>query len=379
MTFIVLGFIAFTCAKAGLVQTDTHTYRTYAENNAVLALNRQTGEITEIIVGPKPISITIHGNKGYVICATSTTIPVVDLQTHTITNTIALQESPKFITFYRNIGCILMDVSRRLSIFNPISCLITKTLPIGHCPDSIEFYENWGYIVNEEEHFVSVLDLETHTISVQIETNYHPQSIKIHDEIGYIDHWESSLISVLNLKTNRIITTFQRRYSGTINFSHTHIFSDATIVNNKERPLYPSKDILKTFMLKNQLGDFVALMPGVFNLGEIEHRLYPKEDTLFDTLPVYILMIDFPKFINEPESILNLLMIMKHPQRILKGKPGLINLRYDIYRDLFQALWTNDSRKSQRMIMKLTQLKDPIITPLATYRFKVSSGVKKVT
>ena len=199
--------------------------------------------------------------------------------------------------------------------------------------------------------------------------------MKIYGEMGYIDHWESSTISVMNLKANRIIHTFNASFTGEINFTDSHVYAG----HEKLRPHFPTKDILETCIQKNQLSNFVAFRPEVFNLGEIEPRPYPKDDTLFDSLPVYIMMINLPRHINDPESVLNLLITMKYPQRVLRGKTGLMTLRYDIYEALFQALWTDDFEKAKRMLSRVIQLKDPIITPLATFSFKTSAEVKKVT
>ena len=317
------------------VQTDTHTYIVSKIDNAVLAINRQTGQETIIPVGASPEPMVIHGGMGYVLNRLSDTVSVLDLQTNAV----------------------------------------TQTIPVGKIPSSMVLHRGMGYVANYNSNNVSVIDLQTNTVIQTIPVGKQPDSMVIHRDMGCVHHNFPSIFSVLDLQTNRVVTTFKNPDDKTIDFSDTHIYLGL----EKVHPLYPTLASINFAKAEKTLGEFVAMMPEVFKLGEIEPRLFPREENVFDTLPVYLLAqnifwdLKTGLPLMDPEDILATLITMKYPQRFLKTEAGAW-LRKRLHMAFFQTVWMGDKDKAKTMLKYFVQLQDPVIPNLATYTFK---AVKK--
>ena len=334
--FIILALIlGFSPNVWAAVQTDTHTYIVSKFDNAVLAINRQTGEETKILVGQYPLLMVIHGEKGYVVNRDSNNVSVLDLSTNEV----------------------------------------TQTIPVGRNPESMVIHGDKGYITNWVSHTVSVLDLSTNEVIQTIPVGIGPRPMEIHGGMGYVVNWGSANVSVIDLRTNSVVTTFKNPGNKTIDFSDTHVYLGL----NKYGPHYPTLASINRAKEQNTLGEFVAMMPEVFQLGEIEKRSFPKEENGFDILEFYTLAQEIfwdlktGEPLMDPKDILATLITMKYPQRFLKTEAGAW-LRKRLHMAFFQTVWSGDKDKAQAMLTYFVQLQDPVITKLATYTFK---GAKK--
>ena len=113
-------------------------------------------------------------------------------------------------------------------------------------------------------------------------------------------------------------------------------------------------------------------MPEEFKLGEINPRLIPRNPTVLDTLPPYMIVQQLKDFMNDGASLLNLLVTLKNP----KVAMGVKDVMPEIYATLFQAVWFDKDDKVKEMLTQLVQLKDPVITPLVTYHYKIDAGAE---
>ena len=313
------------------VQTDTHTYIVGSEENAVLSINRQTGQETVIPVGQYPISMVLHGGFGYVLNMNSHNVSVINLTTNTV----------------------------------------TQTIPVGMKPQSMLIHGDIGYVVNVASSTVSVLDLQTHTVSDTVSLGL-IDYMKIQGGIGYIYGERTTRIKLIDLRTNKVIGYLAYPHVQSIDFSDTHVYLGL----KKYGPFYPTLASINLAKAAKTLGEFVSMMPEVFKLGEIESRLLPKEQNLFDTLPPYVLAqkifwdVDTNKPLMDPKDILATLVTMKYPQKLLKSKDLGYWLRNRLHTAFFRTVWVGDIVEAKTMLTYFVQLRDPVITKLATYTFK---------
>ena len=433
------------------VQTDTHTYIVSKNDNAVLAINRQTGEKTKIPVGNCPQSMVIHGDRGYVVNYSSNSVSVINLETNYVSKTIDVGVDPKMMVIYGKYGYVVNRLSDSVSVIDLAADKMTGTIIVGHVPASMVINGGLGYVVNRCSHSVSVINLQTNKVIETINVGEKPQFMGIHRGIGYVlvsgsssivlvdlkEHaviktinvgklpylmiiygdcgyvlnMQSNTISVINLetnavtetidlvknviymqihgqflylefigpmkigvvdlKTNTILIKYIKPKFSQVGFSETHVYLGL----EKYSPLYPTLASVNLAKEKGTLGEFVAMMPEVFQLGEIEPRLFPKEENVFDTVPPYALAQEIfwdlktGKPLMDPEDILATLVTMKYPQRFLKTEAG-VWLRKRLHMAFFQAVWVGDLDKAKAMLTYFVQLQDPVITSLATYTFK---------
>ena len=395
------------------VQTDTHTYIVSENENSVLAINRQTGEETKIPVGRHPRSMVIHGGMGYVVNEYSynvsvidltlhkeaqtipvgnspqsmvihggmgyvvnygpNTISVLDLKSNTVTQTISVGERPQSMVIHGGMGYVVNYGSNTVSVLDLKSNTVTQTISVGERPQSMVIHGGMGYVVNSDSYDVSVLDLITNRVTQTISVGSSPRSMVIHGEVGYVMNYASDDVSVIDLQTNSVITTFKNPNDTPIDFSDTHIYFGL----KKDRPHYPTLSSISLAKAQRTLGEFVAIMPDVFQLGEFEQRKFPKERNEFDTLPLYLLAqkifwdvnTDMP--LMDPQDILATLITMKYPQRFLQTVPGKW-LRKRLHMAFFQTVWLGEKDKAKTMLKYFVQLQDPVITILAAYTFKAA-------
>ena len=135
-----------------------------------------------------PICINISGDRGYVVEQCAGILDVLDLNTYTVTQTIAL----------------------------------------GSQAQSMITYEDLGYVVNFLSHTISVFDFKTGTVIRTISVGEYPGSIVFHQDKGYVEHAYSKQISVINLRTFELIETIKNPNGLTIDFSDTHIYLGVT-------------------------------------------------------------------------------------------------------------------------------------------------------
>ena len=127
-------------------------------------------------------------------------------------------------------------------------------------------------------------------------------------------------------------------------------------------------------MQRVQLRDFVTIMPKVFEAGDMMRRLVPTRDTVFDTLPPYVVMDTLADW-QDPRDVLSVLVTMKNPKKLMDSQHGKTQMMPKVYTALFQAVWTGDQKKARQMILDLIRLEDPVITPLASYAFTIGAGL----
>ena len=249
-----------------------------------------------------------------------------------------------------------------------------KRITVGEAPFPIVIHGEMGYVVNEKSNNVSVLDLNLNRVTQTIPVGEDPRPMVIHGGVGYVVTWESNDVSVLDLQTNRVVTTFKNPDHQRIDFSDTHVY----LGHKKYRSHYPTLASINRAKDQGTLGDFVKMMPKVFQLGEIEPRLLPKEKNVFDKLPPYVLAqgmfwdMNPDKHLMDPKDILATLVTMQSPQKFLKGDAGAW-LRKRLHMAFFQTVWLGKKDKAKAMLTYFVQLQDPVITKLATYHFKMGA------
>ena len=339
---------------------------------SVLDLKSNT-VIHSITVGRFPVSMVIHEGVGYVMNHESNGVSVLDLSRNEVTKTIAVGRYPQSMVIHGGMGYVVNYLSNTISVIDLQTNAVTQTIPVGSKPVSMVIHGGMGYVVNLASNDVSVVDLHSNTVTQTIPVNQYSQSMVIYEGVGYVENID--YFTVLDLQTNRVATTFKNPDSKTIDFSDTHVYLGL----KKYGPHYPTLASINLAKAEKTLGEFVAMMPEVFQLGEIEKRAFPKEANKFDTLPLYVLAqeIFWDLKTNEPfmdpKDILATLVTMKYPQKFLQTKAGAW-LRNRLHLAFFQTVWSGDEDKAKDMLTYFVQLQDPVITKLATYTFK---GAKK--
>ena len=382
----------------------------------VSVLDLKTNTVTQKIpVGKNPQSMVILGDKGYVVSEGSNNVSVIDFKTNTVTQTIPVRYSPQSMVIHEEFGYVVNGSSNNIFVIDLNKNTVTQTIPVERYPQSMVINGGMGYVVNNESNNVSVIDLQTNTVTQTIPVDEYPRSMVIHGGMGYVVNmgtanvsvidlntnivkqtipvgkWPDPMVihggkgyvtaflshnvSVIDLKTDRVVTTFENPRKKPIDFSDTHVYLGL----KKARPLYPTLASINLAKAEKTLGEFVAIMPEIFKLGEIEPRLLPNQKNEFDTLPPFLLAqsmfwdVDTDKPLMDPQDILATLVTMQSPQKFLKGDAG-VWLRKRLHLAFFQTVWVGDEDKAKTMLTYFVQLQDPVITKLATYHFKMGAG-----
>ena len=349
-------------------------YVVNSASNEVSVLDLHSNTVTQTIpVGKWPRSMVIHGEKGYVVNYWSHTVSVIDLKTNTVTQTIPVGRVPQSMVIHGGMGYVVNFESNNLSVIDLQTNTVAQTIPVAENPASMVIHGGMGYVVNYGSHIISVIDLQTNTVTQTIFVGKYSDPVVIHGEFGYVIRLGSHRVSVIDLQTNRVVTTFKKLDNKTIDFSDTHVYLGL----EKARPLYPTLATINLAKEKGTLGEFVAIMPEVFKLDEIEKRMLPNQKNEFDLLPPFLLAqgifwyVDTDKPLMDPKDILATLITMKYPQKFLKDVAGAW-LRKRLHMAFFQTVWSGDEDKAKAMLTYFVQLQDPVITKLATYTFKAA-------
>ena len=162
--FFSFLFIPFCSPSKAIVLTDTHAYIVSAHHRAVLAINRQTGEETNIPVGAEPQSMVIHKQKGYVPNYHSASITVIDLKTQKSIKTLSVGKNPVFIHPYEDKGYIVSMDSEFITVIDLISDEVSKTIHIGDGHKEMQILDDKGYVLVFASSETLVIDLKTDTV-----------------------------------------------------------------------------------------------------------------------------------------------------------------------------------------------------------------------
>ena len=216
------------------VQTDTHTYIVGREENAVLAINRQTGQETLIPVGEFPQSMVIHATQGYVVNLSSNKISVIDLLTNTLTGRVPVGEFPQSMVIHGDEGYVMNWGSDDVSVIDLLTHTVTGTIPVGRWPRSMVIHGNQGYVVNRNSGTISVIDLLSHTVTQTIPVGEGPRSMVIQGNQGYVVNELSNNISVIDLLTKVVIQTIpvgRKPQSMVIHGDQGHVVNSSNTVS----------------------------------------------------------------------------------------------------------------------------------------------------
>ena len=347
-------------------------YATHYHENYISVIDLKSNTVSKTIeLDEKYSMMVIHNHFGYLVNSFSDSISVINLDTIAPIKTIAVGRWPTAIVLRGSFGYVLNDLSKSMSIIDLSKDKVIETIQVSQYPEDFLIYGSKGYVIYRDSgspsKFISIIDLITNAIVNTILIKEEAFRPVINGELMYVSHLVGSMtVSIIDLKTDKIIATLENPKNAYLGFSETHLYFGLT----KIRPLYPFKNTIKKFIARDRVCDYVDLMPDVFNLGEIEPRLYPKDPTVFDELPPYIVMDEIKGFMDDPESLLNLLLTMKTPKKVMTSPEGQLNMMPEIYTALFQEVWKGNAEKVKRMLIQFVQLKDPVITPLVKFQFK---------
>ena len=345
-----------------------------SQNISVIDLTSNS-VIQTIDVANKFESMVLHQSFGYLINRESNAVTVLDLSTNSVDKVISVGSCPQSIVFHKGMGYVMNLMSHNVSVIDLTTNIVTQTICVRKCPISIVLHGDRGYVVNIVSQNISVIDLTSNKVIQTIPVGDNPQPMVVYGNTGYVVNHRSQNVTVIDLTTNTVIGTFDNPQHDSIDFSDTHVYLGL----KKARPHFPTLGSINLVKAEKTLGEFVAMMPEIFQLGEIEPRLLSKEMNGFDTLKSEILAQNLfwdlvtNKPLMDPKDILATLVTMKYPQKFLKTKEGAW-LRERLHMAFFQTVWSGDKDKAKTMLTYFVQLQDPVITKLATYTFKIGAG-----
>ena len=352
------------------------------------------------------VQMVIHKDCGYILNISTNMIHIVDLVTNKPTSIIKLSLSPQKMFLYKDrlyvqgdaILVVDLTVKKEVKIITIEGVLVDMVLCYGYgiifdAVDNglksihldtyaldvhVKLPECCFKIVKYNDYNLFLLSIFSRTIyrvdpffdltdGAKINHGKSLEDLKIKDKVGYIG---KDIVTVFDVETLQPLATFHNPFLGISDFSDTHLYADRF----KIRPLYPTIEVVKKLMQREQLRDFVTLMPKVFEAGDMMRRLVPTRDTVFDTLPPYVVMDTLADW-QDPRDVLSVLVTMKNPKKLVDSLHGKTQMMPKVYTALFQAVWTGDQKRARQMILDLIRLEDPVITPLAKYMFTMSAGL----
>ena len=345
---------------------------------SVLVLNLKTNTLTQTIpVGNRPKSMAIHSDFGYVVNKGSNTVSVIDLKSHTVTKTIAVGDMPFYIVIHKDHAYVQNMNSCTVSVINLVNNQVINTIRIGSTHLPMHIFRDTVYVENYDAERIVVLDLNLKRVSKVIPVKEYPHSMIIHGNFGYVKSLFPSMYRIIHLKTNTVVGDLENPGELEIDFSDTHVYLGI----RKLGPLCPTVDGICKMREANAFNEFVRMKPEIFNVGVVEPRLLPVEETPFDEMPNYLLAFMFctDGLCWDPKDILATLITMKYPQRFLKSEAARY-VRKWLYAGFFQTVWLGKKEKAQEMLKYFIQLKDPIISNLATYTlgYQTPQGVQRI-
>ena len=331
------------------------------QNISVINLETHTNA-PNLPIGERPQSMIIYEEFGFVVNESENCVSIINLQTHDIIKNLPMGRHPYFLVTHLHFAYVMNTNADIISVINLKTQEIINPILVGSWQNHMVIHEDLGYVTLYLSHKVSVIDLKTRKVIQTLSVGEYPSEMVVHGNLGYVMNYGSHDITVIDLEKREVLTTLLNPKSHPIDFSDEYLYLGI----NKARPLYPTKKLTMTFIQKNKLNDFVPLLPDAFLLGDLSRRHRPTENTVFDTLPLYVVMAEIIPFLS-PRDALALLATLKNPGKLMASAEGRLNMMPALYTALFQYLWKGNSLLAKEMIAYFVQLKDPVITPLATY------------
>ena len=112
---IVLLIFSFFSAVSATPHTDTHFYLISPTKHKVVAIDALTEEKIDIPVGQSPKAMEIYKGKGYVVNRSSNDMSIIDLQTHTVLQTLPVGRYPAALMIYDHYGYIANKFSKKIT------------------------------------------------------------------------------------------------------------------------------------------------------------------------------------------------------------------------------------------------------------------------
>ena len=297
-------------------------YVSDSKNTQISVINLRTNTVDAHLTFPYeslPSSILFKGHYGYVLHKASDTVSVLDLGTHTVTQTITLGSTSCCNSMMIN-GDLGYVVSwGKVTVIDLNTHRVTKTISVSPGTEYMEIYGDYAYVMGWPLECITTLDLTSHSVIRTLDLGNRFYFRFFHGDAFYLKNRESGIISIVDSESSDVVAVLNNPEELDLDFSDTHLYLGVT----NEGPLPPKKDQLKTITKNKILGDLKKMMPDAFKLGRIEASRRLEERQNVDAL--------------------------------------------SLYTALFQAIWSDNRTAAKDLVLRLVQLRDPLIASHVSY------------
>ncbi len=176
--------------------------------------NITIGTYDMVTVGDNPYQISpeINGSL-YVANQGAGTVSVVDIETGTVTDTIAVGEEPYGLAYTNDKLFVANTGSDNVSIIDTTSNTVIRTISVGVKPYYVATIAGSVYVTNGASNTVSVIDAVTNIVIDTITVGSYPRGIKAYGTDLYVANYGDTnysggnSISVIDTNTNTVTDT----------------------------------------------------------------------------------------------------------------------------------------------------------------------------
>ncbi len=188
-SFIALSFLLFACDN----ETESGAYSdgiyitnegSYGSDNGSLSFynygsdavtNNVYQTVNEIALGDVVQSMTINGDKGYIVVNNSNKIEVIDKSTCENITTITDVSYPRQIVINDNKGYVTCQGDNSVKVIDLDSYSVTSSITVGSSPEGLVIADDYLYIANSGYGYdstINIIDLNTEEVVSTISLPY---------------------------------------------------------------------------------------------------------------------------------------------------------------------------------------------------------------